>query len=78
MFVGYGENIISLIGLNGFDQLSLRIPKMQLDTTGTLRIPEGDYSARGRDLPSSWFWPSNISMAACCCGYIRTREKHVE
>ena len=48
MFVGYGEDVISLIGLDGFDQLSLRIPKVQLDTTGALRMPEGRYSARER------------------------------
>jgi hypothetical protein len=75
MFVGNGEDVISPLGLNSFDQFSLRISKVQLDTKGELRMPEGKYCEG--DLPSSGLWPGNISMTADCCGYIRDREKYV-
>jgi hypothetical protein len=32
MFMSYGEDVISIIGLNGFNKLSLRITKVQLNT----------------------------------------------
>ena len=32
MFMSYGEDVISIVGFNGFYKLSLRITKVQLDT----------------------------------------------